>query len=182
MSEQQIPDGGGTPTGEDEQDPKTTPEGGDGGDGGDGEDKSPLEKALHAERQQNKALRQQLKEREDREEQARLAAMSEQERRIEEARKQAREEALAESRSDRMRARVTAAAAAARFADPKDAIGFLDLSEVDDTEEAIEEAIADLAKRKPYLLEQRRGGGLEQGPQGKQPAAGGDWLRAAIQG
>lgn len=142
-----------------------------------------LLKALHAERATIKELKAQLAAISKQQEEQRLASLSETERAIEEARKAGYEAALGEYRGEMLKSKVTAAAAAAGFADPGDAVGFLNVAELED-EASISAAIGELAKAKPYLLK-RTHVPLEQGQQGKAAVGGktpSDWLRAALTG
>jgi hypothetical protein len=95
-------------------------------------------------------------------------------------RAETRREVEAELRLDVTKASVVAAAAAAGFADAKDAVNLVgDLAELTD-EVAIDKAVKQLADAKPYLLA-RQVPQLEQGPQGKgDPALVGDWLREVV--
>lgn len=143
------------------------------------EAESPLMKALHSERASNKELKAQLAQLAKANEESRLASLSEQERVVEEARNAGYEKAVGELRADVVRSKVTAAAAAAGFADPGDAAGFLQLAGLDG-DDSIAEAVADLAKAKPYLL-RRSQVVLEQGVQQKSSAASAsDWVRGVL--
>lgn len=133
-----------------------------------------------------KTLREQVKGHEaatrKAEQKARLEAMSEQERAVEEARQAGYEEALLAQREVVTRTLVTAAATAANFADPADALRYLDPKELED-EAAVAKAVTKLAADKAYLLKPSpQGPMLEQGPRGsgKPDAESGDWLGAAI--
>lgn len=132
---------------------------------GESEKEASLARALHAERQTIKELKQQIAAVTASQEEARLASLTEQERAIEEARNAGRSEAMAEVRRDLVKAQVTAAAAAAGFADPGDAAGFLTLDDLD-SEDAIKDAVTGLAQAKPYLLRKAAPQPLEQGPRG----------------
>ena len=113
-------------------------------------------------------------------EKARLEAMSEQERAIEEARQEGYQKALEEQRGVVLRTQVTAAALASNFADPEDALRYLDVASLTD-EAAVKKAVDKLATDKPYLLKQGPATpSLEQGPRGSKPPGGGDWLGDAI--
>lgn len=140
---------------------------------------SSLAKALHAERQTIKELKAQLHEMRQSQEKARMESMSEAERAVEEAKKAGYEEAMASVKADLTRSKVTAAAAAAGFADPADASGFLNVAELD-SDDDVAKAVADLAKSKPYLLK-RAAQSLEQGQQGKSRTDNpNEWLRSAL--
>lgn len=138
----------------------------------------PLKKALHSERQTVKELKQQLAALSKQQEEQRLASMSEQERAIEEAKAAGRAEAMAQVQRDLTRAQVTAAAAAAGFADPADASGFLPLDDLAD-EQAVKDAVAQLAQTKPYLLKKAAPASIPQGPQGGQISKSdpNEWIR-----
>ena len=145
----------------------------------DGGKESSLAKALHAERQTIKELKAQLHELRQSQEKVRLESLSEAERAVEEAKRAGYEEAMASVKADLTKSKVTAAAAAAGFADPGDASGFLDVAALD-SDDDISKAVADLAKAKPYLLK-RTAQSLEQGQQGKSKNEGpNDWLRSAL--
>lgn len=115
-------------------------------------------KALEAERAARKEAEKKAKRAEELEAelaQLRQDSMSEQERAIEQARQEAAEAArnavLSEVREERLNARVEAAATG-KFADPKDAAAFLDLSDLDpDDTEAIAAEIDRVLEAKPYL-------------------------------
>ena len=140
---------------------------------------NPLLKALHSERSTVKELKAQIAKMESESEKKRMESLSEAERAIEEARKAGYESALAEMKADVTRSKVTAAAAAAGFADPADASGFLNVAELD-TDADVKAAIEALAKAKPYLIK-RAQVTLEQGPQGTDPKQSpSDWLRKAM--
>jgi hypothetical protein len=146
---------------------------------GETEKERQLNQALHAERQNSKTLKAALTKKERDAETQRVASLTEAEQAVEKARKEGRDEAIAELKGDLTRSRVTAAAAAAGFADPADAAGFLDLSGLD-TEDDVAAAVAALAKLKPYLLK-RTQASLEQGPKGKESSATpADWLREVM--
>lgn len=144
------------------------------------EEENPLLKALHAERKTVKELKQQLDQFSKAAEEQRLSALSEQERAIEEARKSGFDEAMSSVKADLVKSKVTAAAASAGFADPGDAASFMDVAAIE-TDDDIAQAVADLAKAKPYLLK-RTSVPLEQGQQG-QPMSStpSDWLRGVLQ-
>ena len=140
---------------------------------------NPLLKALHSERSTVKELKAQLAKMESESEKRRMESLSEAERAIEEARKSGYESALAEMKADVTKSKVTAAAAAAGFADPADAGGFLDIAALE-SDADVKAAIDALAKAKPYLLK-RTQVNLEQGPQGGDPKQSpSDWLRKAM--
>lgn len=144
------------------------------------EEDNPLLKALHAERKTVKELKQQLDQFSKAAEEKRLSALSEQERAIEEARKAGFEDAMSSVRGDLVKSKVTAAAAAAGFADPADAASFMDVAGIE-TDEDIAQAVADLAKAKPYLLK-RTSVPLEQGQQGQgMSSTPSDWPRGVLQ-
>ena len=149
-----------------------------------GEQQEPSEndgliKALHAERQTVKELKAELAKLSKAQEKARLESLSETERAIEEAKKAGFEEAMNSVKAEMTRSKVTAAAAAAGFADPADASGFLNVEDLQ-TDEDVAKAVADLAKAKPYLLK-RAAQPLEQGQQGKEKSGSpNDWLRGAL--
>ena len=140
-----------------------------------------LANALHAERQTIKELKQQLASLTKAQEEQRLASLSEQERALEEARAAGRQEAMSEVRRDLVRAQVTAAAAAAGFADPADASGFLPLDDLD-SEDAVKAAVEELSKVKPYLLRKQPTVQVPQGPQGGTVVNDdpNEWLRGAF--
>lgn len=142
------------------------------------EQDAPLMKALQAERASNKELKSALAALQKEAEQTKLAALTDSERAVEEARRAGYEAALAEVKGEMTKSKVTAAAAAAGFADPADAIGFLGSVDLDG-DEAISAAIGELAKAKPYLLK-RSAAPLEQGVQSKQTKSPSDWLREAL--
>lgn len=143
------------------------------------DDDNPLLKALHSERSTVKELKAQLAKMESESEKKRLESLSEADRKVEEARKEGYESALAAMKTDVTKSKVTAAAAAAGFADPADASGFLDVAALD-TDADVKSAIEALAKAKPYLLK-RTQVSLEQGPQGNDPKQSpSDWLRKAM--
>lgn len=147
-------------------------------DGGN-EKESSLAKALHAERQTIKELKAQLHQMKAEQDKIKLESLSEAERAVEEAKRAGYEEAMASVKADLTKSKVTAAAAAAGFADPGDASGFLDVASLDSDDE-ITKAVADLAKNKPYLLK-RTAQALEQGQQGKSKSdSPNDWLRSAL--
>lgn len=137
------------------------------GDGG--------KKALEAERQARKEAEKKAKRADELE--AELAkfredAMSDQEKAIEQARKEAadaaREEVMSELRQDRLLTRVEAAATG-KFADPKDAAAFLDLTDLDpDDPEAITAEVDRVLEAKPYLKASatQAPGDIDQGPRG----------------
>lgn len=138
-----------------------------------------LNMSLHLERQQQKKLKAQIDELTKAQEKVRMESLSEAERAIEEAKRAGYEEAMASVKADLTKSKVTAAAAAAGFADPGDASGFLDVASLDSDDE-ITKAVADLAKNKPYLLK-RTAQALEQGQQGKSKSdSPNDWLRSAL--
>jgi Arc/MetJ family transcription regulator len=140
---------------------------------------SSLAKALHAERQTIKELKAQLHELRQQQDKIKLESLSEAERAVEEAKRAGYEEAMQAVKADLTRSKVTAAAAAAGFADPGDASGFLDVSSLDGDDDIVK-AVADLAKNKPYLLK-RTAQSLEQGQQSKSKAdSPNDWLRSAL--
>lgn len=161
----------------------TTGEQGEQGDGeqqdSGSEKESSLAKALHAERQTIKELKAQLHELRQQQDKIKLESLSEAERAVEEAKRAGYEEAMASVKADLTRSKVTAAAAAAGFADPGDASGFLDVAALDGDDD-ITKAVADLAKAKPYLLK-RTAQSLEQGQQGRSKTdSPNDWLRSAL--
>lgn len=114
-------------------------------------------------------------------EKARLESLSEQERAVEEARKAGYEAALAEQREVIVRTQVVAAATLANFADPDDALRYLDVESLTD-DAAVKKAVAKLAEDKAYLLKPTLGTPpLEQGPRNTAPTGGsGDFLADAI--
>lgn len=127
-------------------------------------------------------LRSTVREMEKAQQAARLEAMPETERAVEAAREEGKALAMAEYRTAMARAQVTAAAAAAGFADPADASGFLHLSALE-SEDEVRAAVEELAKAKPYLLRKTAPPPIEQGPKGSGPArSGNDWLRGALGG
>ncbi len=143
------------------------------------DEQNPLMKALHSERASNKELKAQLAQLAKASEEARLASLSDQDRIVEEARNAGYEKAVGELRADVTRSKVTAAAAAAGFADPGDAAGFLSIGSLD-SDESVTDAVAELAKSKPYLLK-RSTVALEQGVQQKGSAASAsDWVRGVL--
>lgn len=95
------------------------------------------------------------------------------------ARREAAAEATSAANKRILRSEVRAAAKG-RLADPSDAFAYLDLDEFEVGEdgdvdsEAIEDAISDLLKRKPYLAAdtgEKFRGGADQGAKGKQAKA-----------
>ena len=145
----------------------------------DGGKESSLAKALHAERQTIKELKKELHELRAAQDKIKMESLSEAERAVAEAKKAGYDEAMASVRADLTKSKITAAAAAAGFADPGDASGFLDIAALESDDE-ISKAVADLAKAKPYLLK-RAAQSLEQGQQGKSKSSDpNDWLRGAL--
>lgn len=110
-------------------------------------------------------------------EKARVAALTEQEQALEAARKEGYEKATSEQRGLLLRTQVLAAATGAQFADPEDAVRYLDLDALTD-EASVKAAVTELAKTKAYLLKAPGRPPIEQGPQSgrQQSASGGDWL------
>lgn len=93
---------------------------------------------------------------------------------------EARAEVEAEMRVELVKSQVVAAAAAAGFADPKDAVNLVGDPAALTDESAIEAAVKKLAEDKPYLL-RKTVPTMEQGPQGSgTPASGGDWIRQVV--
>lgn len=176
-----------TPPQGEEQDPQGTPPEGEEneGDGTEGLSPEDLVKLNQKANREAKALRERLKAAEAEAERLRKEAMSEQERAIAEA----REEAAAEIRAEyeaKLLERSVRAIASTRLNDPEDAWRLIDFEDVDaEDEKAIEKAIDDLVKAKPYLARKRGGNGIDQGPHGSTPAGGSggnDWLRSVTSG
>jgi hypothetical protein len=95
-------------------------------------------------------------------------------------RAETRAEVEAEMRVELTKSQVVAAAAAAGFADPKDAVNLVgDLADLTDVS-AVEAAVKKLAEEKNYLL-RKTVPSMEQGPQSSgTPATGGDWIRQVV--
>lgn len=139
----------------------------------------PGKKALDAERKARRDAEKAAKAAAEREQQLqaelekfRQDAMSEQEKALEQARKEAaeaaRNEILTDLRQERLTTRVEAAATG-KFADPKDAAAFLDLSSLDpDDPDAISAEIDRVLEAKPYLKASatQAPGDIDQGPRG----------------
>lgn len=170
---------GGTPP----QDPPAPPEGDEGGDGSVSvDDPQALLSEYEKKKRENKSLRDRATAAEAELEELRKAQMSEQEKALDEARKEGYEKAEAFYKTELAKARVTSLAAG-HFADPNDALMYLDLDELDlDDDKAIVKALEEVLKAKPYLSAKNGGRkSIDQGPQG---GAGGegqsasDWMRS----
>jgi hypothetical protein len=98
--------------------------------------------------------------------------MTESERAIAEARKEAREEAL-EHINKKIVLTEVKAAASGKLSDPTDALKFIDVTQFEVDEEgninakAINKAIEELIKSKPYLAAHRGSGDIDGGARGK---------------
>lgn len=121
----------------------------------------------------------------------REASQSDLERAVTAARKEGAQQATTAANQRLVRAEARALAAGAKFRDPSDAVAFLgDLSKVRvstdgevDTD-ALNQALADLAKSKPYLLQEekptRPTGDPGQGPRADAPVNGAEAMNAMI--
>jgi hypothetical protein len=136
-------------------------------------------KALQDERKARRAAERAAKAAQAEIEKLREATLSETERAIAEAKRLGREEALTEANSRLVFAEAKAAATG-RLTDPADIAAFIDLAQFDVSEDgsvdtkAINSAIDDLLKSKPYLAAQRVGGSVDGGARGKPQSAQSD--------
>jgi hypothetical protein len=142
---------------------------------------TPLHRALIAEREEVKRLKAELKTREDSEEQARRAAMTDQDRALAEAKDAARRDTVAEYEGRIMKLRVQAKAS--NFHDPELVSSLLDL-DADASDAEVDKAIADLATARPYLVKTPgvppMPQGPRSGPKGGDDVSGDDWLRQMV--
>lgn len=124
----------------------------------------PAQQHIQSLRRENASWRTRLREKEAELERLKETAASDVEAAVQQAREEARAEALAEAlalSSDRIREAEVLAAASKRLRDPADALKLLDLSQfqVDDEgnvdREAIDAAVDELVKGKPYLAATR---------------------------
>jgi hypothetical protein len=145
------------------------------------------EKALKSERESRKALEKELKAFREAEEERRREAMSDTERAIAEAKAAARAEVETEYKSQLMKSRVKAKAQLMGFHDPALVSSLVDL-EPDASAEEIDEAVAEIAAARPYLVKPAVPN-LPQGPRGGADgkAMGGtvatdDWFRKLLSG
>ena len=149
----------------------------------DGEDDSPLHRALVAERAEVKRLKQELRDRQSKDEEARRAAMSDQERAIEEAKDAARKATVEEYESRIFNLRVQAKAS--DFYDTELVASLLKL-DADASDEELDAALAELAKERPYLVKAGSSvppmaRGPRSQPTGGEAQSADDWLRATVQ-
>lgn len=135
---------------------------------------------------ENQSLRERLRTLEEEAEERRKAEMSEHERALEEAKASGYTEAESFYKSLLAKERIISRAAG-DFSEPKDVLAFLDVEQIDiDDDHAIDLALTNLAKEKPYLLS-RQGqaalsGSIDQGPTGPTggpPKSASDWLRSS---
>jgi hypothetical protein len=131
--------------------------------------------ALARERSTRKTLEQQQRKQ-------KIESLPDDERALEQARKEARDEARRELAREVAGSRVEAAAAAAGFTDPADALAHVDLDGISTSADA-KAAVDKLASSKPYLVK-RVSAPLPQGPQGDGAPADDPnaWLRRALGG
>lgn len=131
------------------------------------------QRAIAAERAARKAAEKRLGDLEKELNSLRESSMSEQEKAVERARREAAAEAQ-KGFNLRLKQAEVRAAAAGKLADPEDAIRFLDLDLFDVFEDgsvdkkAVEKALGDLVKAKPYLAASatRPAGDIDQGARG----------------
>lgn len=131
-----------------------------------------LKKALRAERL---ARREAERKARDLEAEKETAGKEPAEQALEQARREAAAEATSRAHARILRSEIRAAAKG-KLADPSDAFAYLDLNEFevgddgDVDSDAIEDAISELLKRKPYLAAdtgEKFRGGADQGPRGR---------------
>jgi hypothetical protein len=164
----------------------------DGDSGEEIDDPAKLKSLFDKKKQENVSLRTRATTAEQRAEAAEKAleqlqakSMTETEKLIETAKREATEEVDARYqvllKTERLRAR-----SAGKVNDPDDAIRLLDIDSLSlDDEEAMDKAIADLIKQKPYLAAKYTVPTIDQGPRGKDDPPKEDantWLRRAIGG
>lgn len=158
------------------------------GDGAEGEGAE--DERLRNERKRRESTQKELDALRKENEDFKKAAMTEQERAVAEAKAAGRTEALHEVAGEMLKAEVRAQAAA-KLADPADAVRLLDLDELlgDDGRydaKAIGGALDDLVKAKPYLAKPNGSAPAHRAPQGARDggkaAEGDDFIRTLARG
>jgi hypothetical protein len=127
-------------------------------------DRAAMSKAIKAEREQRKAIEEDLKRFRAAEEEAKKASMTELERAVAEAKASARAELEAEYKAQLLKTKVEAKAGA-KFHDPEIVISLLDI-DADASDAEVDEALAALAESRPYLVKHAVPN-LPQGPRGE---------------
>lgn len=148
-------------------------DGGSGSDGGKGDEFTPITSQDDFNKRISDRIRRErdkfadyddLKKKAEAHDAAAEAAKTEAEKAVDAARVEGEKTATEKANARIVRAEAKALAATAKFRDPADAVAFLDLSKVTVNEDgdvdakALGVALADLAKEKPYLVDDGKGG------------------------